>query len=82
MLQFKGVKAADYTVSGMMGEILKTETTPFVDTTIIDELSDFHTLWRDENGNIKLNDFLKIKDEFVKEAFGQDSTVKLGANLA
>ena len=32
-----------------------------------------------ENGNISLGDFLKIKDEFVKEAFGEG--VSLGANL-
>ena len=37
-------------------------------------------LARDENGNISLGDFLKIKDEFVKEAFGEG--VSLGANLA
>lgn len=66
----------------MMGEILKTQNTPFVDTTIVDELSDFHTLWRDENGDIKLNEFLQVKEAFVKEAFGENSTVKLGANLA
>ena len=82
MLRFKGIKAADYTVSSMMGEILKTENSPFIDTTIVDELSDFHTLWRDENGNIKLGDFLKINDEFVKEAFGEESTFNFGANLA
>ena len=82
MLQFKGIKAADYTVSSMMGEIIKATNAPFIDTTIIDELSDFHTLWRDENGDIKLNDFLKVNDAFVKETFGEDSTVKLGADLA
>lgn len=82
MLQFKGVKAADYTVASLMGEIIKAQNNPFMDTTIVDELSDFHTLWRDENGNIKLNDFLKINPEFVKETFGEDSTIKLGANLA
>ena len=82
MLQFKGIKAADYTVSSMMGEIIKATNAPFIDTTIVDELSDFHTLWRDENGDIKLNDFLKVNDAFVKETFGEDSTVKLGADLA
>ena len=66
----------------MMGEILKTENSPFIDTTIVDEFSDFHTLWRDENGNIKLGDFLKINNEFVKEAFGEESTFNFGANLA
>ena len=82
MLCFKGIKAADYTVSAMMGEIIKTTNTPFIDTTIVDELTDYHTLWRDENGDIKLNDFLKVNEEFTKEVFGSDSTVKLGADLA
>lgn len=82
MLQFKGIKSADYTVAAMMGEIIKATNSPFIDTTIVDEMSDFHTLWRDENGNIKLGDFLKINQEFVKETFGENSTVNLGANLA
>jgi hypothetical protein len=53
--------------------------TPFVSTEIPSELADYHDLFRDENGNISLGDFLKIKDEFVKEAFGEG--VSLGANL-
>ena len=82
MLQFKGIKACDYTLSSMLGEIIKTETTPFIDTTILDETTDFHSVWRDENGDIKLNDFLKINEEFVKEAFGTESTINLGADLS
>lgn len=80
MLQFKGTKAADYTISAMMGSILEAQNSPFVSTETPDELSDFHSLWRDENGDISLGDFLKIKDEFVLEAFNQE--IDLGADLA
>ena len=81
LLQFKGINAADYTVSGMMGSILKTDEQPFVSTEIPDEYSDFHELFRDENGDIALGDFLKVRPEFIAAA-GYDSSVALGANLA
>ena len=81
LLQFKGINAADYTVSGMMGNILKTNEVPFVSTEIPDEYSDFHELFRDENGDISLGDFLKVRNEFITAA-GYDSSVNLGANLA
>ena len=80
LLRFKGINEADYTVATMMGELIKCENTPFVSTQIPDELSNFHEIWRDENGNIKLGDFLKVKDEFVQEAFGE--SFALGADLA
>lgn len=81
LLQFKGINAADYTVSGMMGNILKTNEVPFVSTEIPDEYSNFHELFRDENGDISLGDFLKVRNEFITAA-GYDSSVNLGANLA
>ena len=40
----------------------------------------YHDLFRDENGNISLGDFLKIKEEFVKAAFGEN--IPLGADLS
>ena len=81
LLQFNGINAADYTVSGMMGAILKTDEQPFVSTEIPDEYSNFHELFRDENGDIALGDFLKVRNEFIAAA-GYDSSVALGANLA
>ena len=42
-------------------------------------MGDIHKLLRDENGNVNLGDFLKIKDSFVNSAF--DHEVSLGARL-
>lgn len=78
-LQVKGIKSCDYSDSALRGDIYEASMTPFVSTEIPSELADYHDLFRDENGNISLGDFLKIKDEFVKEAFGEG--VSLGANL-
>lgn len=80
MLKFAGVQACDYTKTNMRGEIYNSDIHPFVSTECPDYTQNIHELLRDENGNISLGDFLKIKQEFVTSAFS--SIVALGADLA
>ena len=79
MLKFDGVKECDYTVVSMMGSIYESNISPFVSTVTPNNQLDIHTLLRDEEGNVKLGDFLKMNPDFVQAAFGEG--VSLGANL-
>lgn len=79
MLQFNGIEECDYTLEELRGSIIESEESPFVSTQVPDRMGDIHKLLRDENGNVNLGDFLKIKDSFVNSAF--DHEVSLGARL-
>lgn len=43
--------------------------------------TDIHALWRDENGDIALGDFLKVNPDSAFFSMGEGGT-PLGANLA
>ena len=62
-----------------MGSIYESNISPFVSTVTPNNQLDIHTLLRDEEGNVKLGDFLKMNPDFVQAAFGEG--VSLGANL-
>ena len=80
LLKIDGVQYCDYSDAALRGEIYESTITPFISTEIPSELANYHELFRDEDGNISLGDFLKINEEFVKAAFGEN--ISLGANLS
>lgn len=79
MLQFDGIEECDYTVDELRGAIIEMEESPFVSVETPNRMANIHELLRDENGNVNLGDFLKIKDSFVSGVF--DHKVSLGAKL-
>ena len=78
MLKFDNVEECNYRVDELRGSILADEC-PFVSTTLPNYMGDIHSLLRDENYNVKLGDFLRVKDDFASKNF--DHLVALGADL-
>lgn len=91
MLQINSPLDADYSIDGRNGTILETTDTPFVSTISPQPQSskgvsasihnDIHTSLRNNDGTIKLGDFLKIKANTVFASAGENS-LAIGADLS
>ena len=93
MLKFDEIQDCDYTLSTKCGTAYKEPNglSPFVSTTTPQPQAskdvpasvhnDIHTLLRDEEGNVKLGDFLKVNPNSAFATLGENST-PLGADLS
>jgi hypothetical protein len=93
MLKFDGIQDCDYTSTTKCGTTYSEPNglSPFVSTSTpqpqatkdhpAEVINDIHTLLRDENGNVKLGDFLRINPASEFFTLGENNT-PLGADLS
>lgn len=84
-LKIEGIEKCDYSSEQYRGQPFKLSTTPFVSTEVPqvgkDESGNYdYYLLRDENFNIDLGDFLRLKDNSELRTMGENSSY-LGASL-